>query len=328
MKEILLLLAMFWNVENYFDTYDNPDKNDDTFTPMGDNHWSRKKFEKKRDDIAKTIILAADKYGQFPAILGLCEVENNYVLEELVENTPLARAGYSIIHNESPDSRGIDVALLYRKETFTPLSAKWYSLDFPTRDILYTKGVINGLDTLHILVNHWPSKSGGENSSLLKRYDAAKKTRYITDSILNTNTEANILLMGDFNDTYDSLPLEYLVTPHKDSLGNMTGPPTLTNLAPYATGAEGSYKYRDKWSTIDQFIVSANLITKNISSALPQWLFCKPEMEIMTDDYLLERDNTYMGIKLRRTYIGPRYNGGVSDHLPILLKIYGPLPEQ
>lgn len=120
MKEILLLLVMFWNVENYFDTYDNPNTNDEEFTPMGENHWTRKKFEQKRDDIAKTIMLAADQYGEFPALLGLCEIENRYVLEELVENTPLARVGYKIIHKDSPDSRGIDAALLYREEIFTP----------------------------------------------------------------------------------------------------------------------------------------------------------------------------------------------------------------
>ncbi len=323
MKEILLLLAMFWNVENFFDTYDNPNKNDDTFTPTGENHWSRKKFERKRDDLAKTIMLAADEYGRFPAILGLCEVENSYVLEELTENTPLARAGYSVIHKESPDSRGIDVALLYREEVFTPLQTQWHALEFPTREILYTKGVINELDTLHILVNHWPSKSGGEESSLLKRYGAAKRARHITDSILNANSRANILLMGDFNDTYDSLPLEYLTAPEKDSSGQITGSPRLINLVPYAAGAEGSYKYKGEWSTIDQFIVSADMLSLDTVSTLPKWVFCKPQMEIFAPEYLLERDNTYMGTKMRRTYIGPRYNGGVSDHLPILMKIYG-----
>lgn len=322
MKEILLLLAMFWNVENFFDTYDNPGKNDEEFTPMGENHWNRKKFEQKRDDLAKTIMLAADTYGHFPAILGLCEVENQYVLEELAENTPLARAGYSIIHKESPDSRGIDVALLYRNETFTPLTVKWYPLEFPTREILYTKGVVNGLDTLHILVNHWPSKSGGEKSSLLKRYEAAKKTRYITDSILTSYSKANILLMGDFNDSYKSLPMEYLMASEKDFSGQFADEEHLVNLAPFAEGADGTYKYQGEWSIIDQFIVSANLVARNNSSILPKWIYCKPLMEIFAPEFLLERDNTYMGIKVHRTYIGPRYNGGVSDHLPILLKFY------
>ena len=321
MKEILLLLVMFWNVENYFDTYDNPATNDEEFTPVGENHWSRKKFEQKRDDIAKTIMLAADQYGEFPALLGLCEVENRYVLEELVENTPLARVGYKIIHRDSPDSRGIDAALLYREETFAPLETKYLKADFPTREILYTKGVINKLDTVHILVNHWPSKSGGEKQSLLKRYQVAKVARHLTDSILQCNSRANILLMGDFNDTPDSLPLEYLVAPEVDSAGNVATGARLVNLAPFAAGADGTYKYREEWNTIDQFIVSENLLPDD-SSLMPQWIFCHREMEIFAPEFLLQRDNTYMGLKMRRTYQGPRYMGGVSDHLPILLKIY------
>lgn len=321
MKEILLLLAMFWNVENYFDTYDNPHTSDEEFTPMGENHWSRKKFEKKRDDIARTIILAADQQGEFPALLGLCEVENRYVLEELVENTQLARVGYKIIHKDSPDSRGIDVALLYREEIFTPLQTKYLKADFPTREILYTKGVVNRLDTLHILVNHWPSKSGGEKQSLLKRYEVAKIVKSATDSILHHNPRANIILMGDFNDTPDSLPLEYLVAPEVDSAGNVAGTASLVNLAPFAAGADGTYKYREEWNTIDQFIVSANLLPDD-SSLMPQWVFCHKEMEIFAPEFLLQRDNTYMGLKMRRTYQGPRYMGGISDHLPVVLKLY------
>ena len=325
MKEILLLLVMFWNVENYFDIYDNPNTKDDEFTPMGENHWSGKKFSSKKDDIAKTIMLAADRYGEFPALLGLCEVENIYVLEELVEDTPLARAGYSIIHKESPDSRGIDVALLYREETFTPLVSQWYPLEFHTREILYTKGVVNNLDTLHIMVNHWPSKTGGEKSSMLKRYEAAKKVRYVADSILGTNPNANIVIMGDFNDTHESLPLEYLVSPQKDSDGNVAGEGKLANLAPFAAGADGTYKYREEWNTIDQFIVSENLLPDD-SSLMPQRVFCRREMEIFAPEFLLQRDNTYMGLKMRRTYQGPKYLGGVSDHLPILLKIFADRP--
>ena len=112
MKEILLLLVMFWNVENYFDTYDNPSTTDEEFTPTGDNRWGRARFEKKRDDIAKTILLAADQYGDLPALIGMAEIENAFVLQELLEETPLARTQYKYIHKDSPDSRGIDVAHL------------------------------------------------------------------------------------------------------------------------------------------------------------------------------------------------------------------------
>ena len=297
MKEILLLLVMFWNVENYFDTYDNPSTSDEEFTPTGDNRWSWKRFEKKRDDIAKTLLLAADEYGELPGIIGLAEIENSFVLQQLLEETPLARAGYKYIHKDSPDSRGIDVALLYREEKFKPLHTKYIEASFPTRDVLYTKGVADGKDTLHIMVNHWPSKRGNESSSGKKREYVSLIVSRTVDSILRSSPDANILLMGDFNDTPDSGPLQ--------NLGQ------LTNLAQKAKGAEGTYKYQHEWSIIDQILVSENLVKH-----------AGKRMEIFAPEALLTEDATYMGIKPKRTYSGPRYLGGVSDHLPVLLKIF------
>jgi predicted extracellular nuclease len=314
MKEILLLLVMFWNVENYFDTYDNPSTTDEEFTPTGDNRWGRARFEKKRDDIAKTILLAADQYGDLPALIGLAEVENAFVLQELLEETPLARTQYKYIHKDSPDSRGIDVALLYREELFTPLETKYIGFSFPTRDVLYTKGVVNGLDTLHIMVNHWPSKRGNEESSGRKREYVSLKVSHVVDSILLRNPAANIVLMGDFNDTPASSPLK--------NLGQ------LTNLAKWADGAEGTYKYRESWSMIDQFLVSENLIKEESSikekneAFRPQWIYTHRNMEIFAPEALFAEDATYMGVKPERTYSGPRYLGGISDHLPVVFKLY------
>ena len=314
MKEILLLLVMFWNVENYFDTYDNPSTTDEEFTPTGDNRWGRARFEKKRDDIAKTILLAADQYGVLPALIGLAEIENAFVLQELLEETPLARTQYKYIHKDSPDSRGIDVALLYREELFTPLETKYIGFSFPTRDVLYTKGVVNGLDTLHIMVNHWPSKRGNETSSGRKREYVSLKVSHVVDSILLRNPAANIVLMGDFNDTPASSPLKNLEQ--------------LTNLAKWADGAEGSYKYRESWSMIDQFLVSENLIREesNIKGKneafMPQWIYTYRNMEIFAPEALFAEDATYLGVKPKRTYSGPRYLGGISDHLPVVFKLY------
>ncbi|MBO5700586.1 MAG: endonuclease [Bacteroidales bacterium] len=314
MKEILLLLVMFWNVENYFDTYDNPSTTDEEFTPTGDNRWGRARFEKKRDDIAKTILLAADQYGDLPALIGLAEVENAFVLQELLEETPLARTQYKYIHKDSPDSRGIDVALLYREELFTPVETKYIGFSFPTRDVLYTKGVVNGLDTLHIMVNHWPSKRGNEESSGRKREYVSLKVSHVVDSILRGNPSANIVLMGDFNDTPASSPLK--------NLGQ------LTNLGKWADGAEGSYKYRESWSMIDQFLVSENLIKEESSingkneAFRPQWIYTHRNMEIFAPEALFAEDATYLGVKPKRTYSGPRYLGGISDHLPVVFKLY------
>ena len=297
MKEILLLLVMFWNVENYFDTYDNPGTSDEEFTPTGDNRWSWKRFEKKRDDIAKTLLLAADEYGELPGIIGLAEIENSFVLQQLLEETPLARAGYKYIHKDSPDSRGIDVALLYREERFKPLQTKYIEASFPTRNVLYTKGVAEGKDTLHIMVNHWPSKRGNESSSRKKREYVSLMVSRTVDSILSSTPDANIILMGDFNDTPESGPLQ--------NLGQ------LTNLAQNAKGAEGTYKYKEEWSVIDQILVSENMLVQT-----------GKRMEIFAPEALFTEDATYMGVKPKRTYSGPRYLGGVSDHLPVLLKVF------
>ena len=321
MKEIMLLLVMFWNVENFFDTYNNPYRNDDEFTPTGENHWTKEKFQQKRDDIVKTIALVAEQYGTFPTLIGLCEVENAYTLNQLAAHTPLAKVGYKFIHKESPDSRGIDVALLYREDTFTPLEKHFYSVGFPTRDILYTKGVVNSLDTLHILVNHWPSKSGGEKASEPRRIAVAQRVKGITDSLLAANPSANILLMGDFNDTHNSKSLKILT--ENNLPDDSSGRKVLENLAPFAWGADGTHKYRGVWSTIDQFLVSQGMLECEQEGVLPQWVFCRKEMEIFSPEFLLEWDKTYMGIKPRRTYQGPKYLGGVSDHLPIILTLYG-----
>ncbi len=332
MKEIFLLLIMFWNCENYFDTFNDPLTKDDDYTPQGAKFWSWKKFEKKRDDIAKTILLVKEKYGLYPALIGLCEIENSCVLQQLTEQTPLARVGYKYIHYNSPDKRGIDVALLYNPTVFNAVEGKKISVkEFLTRDILYVKGVVNSLDTLHCFVNHWPSKLGGEVKSLPKRMTVSSLLKHNTDSILKINPKANILLMGDFNDSPNSKPLKNL-----DNFINMSKFLEKNNLV------KGTHKYRQEWSIIDQFLLSPQLflvqnsIKQNIknsnsftqNSYNPKWIFCKKNsIKTFTHNSLLVPDKIYMGVKLNKTLLGPRYLGGVSDHLPILLKVYANIIE-
>lgn len=313
MKETLLLLVMFWNLENYFSP----------FSEEKIKFWNWKKFEKKRDDIAKIIMLSKEEYNCFPAIIGVCEAENYFVLKQLTKNTPLARLNYGIIHKDSPDKRGIDAALLYRKEIFSPLSTKFFHLyssaeekeTLHTRLILYAKGVVYELDTLHILVNHWPSKLGGDKVSLPKRMIASNRVKNITDSIFKTNPDANIILMGDFNDTPDS-----------ESLLNLKNFKNLASEYLKNNKNKGSHKYKSQWSLIDQFLISNGLYSENkdsLTEHYSKWIFCnRNSMSIFAPPQMLTRDATYMGYKLKRTLQGPKYLGGVSDHLPIFLKIY------
>jgi len=213
-----------------------------------------------------------------------------------------------IIHRNSPDERGIDVALLYRKKYFRPLEYKFYEVKLEgerrnTRLILYTKGVLEDLDTLHIFVNHWPSKFGGEKKSYPNREAASNTLLRVCDSIFERNERSNIILTGDFNDT----PSSRLFLPFI-KFQNMA--------APFEQRGEGTIKYKGKWEMIDMFFISQNLLNQKEPVA------CSTDaMEIMGIPFLLEKDPLYLGLRPRRCYTGPRYIGGVSDHLPVMLRI-------
>jgi len=203
--------AMFYNTENLFDSFDDSLTQDEEFTPMGARHWTWEKMNQKINGIYKTIIAVGE--WNPPVFVGLCEIENGFVLNRLTHETPLVKYDYRIVHRESPDPRGIDVALLYRSDLFDLQESKFFRVFFPdqpnrkTREILYAKGVIDGVDTLHVFVNHWPSKLGGELESTSGRFAAANTLKQKVDSIKIFYPDARILIMGDFNDEPESAPL-------------------------------------------------------------------------------------------------------------------------
>jgi hypothetical protein len=307
---------MFYNVENLFDTIDDPTKNDNEFLPNGQRHWNSYRFYQKLNRLSQVIVAAGE--GSYPAVIGMCEVENQHVLESLLHFTPLKKLDYQIIHQESPDMRGIDVALLYRKELFAPLYYHSFAVNnpgdgqFKTRDILYVKGIL-AKDTVHFFVNHWPSKYGGVSATKPLRALAASTLRAKTDSILRVNAHSKIIIMGDFNDS-----------PFDKSIAEVLGakpvtepsPANLYSLAhPLAKQGKGTNKYRAKWDMIDQFIVSKSLLKGG-------GLHTKTgAFKVFSPSFLLEKDKTNLGDKLNRTYVGFKYHGGFSDHLPILLDL-------
>ncbi|MDR0559828.1 MAG: endonuclease [Prevotellaceae bacterium] len=298
---------MFYNVENFFDTENDPHTNDDNFTPQGENHWTRERFIKKRNNICK-VTVAAGK-GHMPDIIGLCEVENRYVLRQLVEETPLAKYEYDIVHYNSPDRRGIDAALLYCKKSFTVLTSKTYRIkELQTRDILYVKGYTAGNDTLHLFVNHWSSKWGGAESENSRMF-AAKTLKNVVDSVFTTDINAKICIMGDFNDYPDSNPIKYLGAKAKNE-----GKGRLYNLSQHLQeDGQGSIKYQNRWELIDLFFVSESLMTGK------KGLQCTfNDIEIFSPEFLMEK-TTDGGFAPKRTYKGLRYAGGFSDHLPVIL---------
>ncbi|MFW6043467.1 MAG: endonuclease [Marinilabiliaceae bacterium] len=309
---------LFYNVENLFNPENHPEKDDDAFTPKGDRRWTHYRKVDKQRKISR-VILFAGKWNP-PVLVGLCEVEDRDVLEGLIFQTGLDQLGYHIVHFESPDERGIDVALLYRRDRFNVLKKRAVPVVFqnkerrPTRDILYVKGVIDNTDTLHVMVNHWPSRWGGEVATRPKRITAAKALKALCDSIRESSPDHKLMAMGDFNDE-----------PMNQSLNMLSGPPDtpgvlLVNLALYAEGkVPGTIRFRHEWACFDQILVSDNLLPgdDNAGYALKDTV-----MQIVAPEFLLEEAPDYPGLRPFRTYSGFKYVGGFSDHLPVMVRLF------
>ncbi len=313
------LRIAFYNVENLFDTINDPHTNDDEFLPTSDRKWNGFKYHEKLNHIYKT--LTALGGWDAPAIIGFCEIENRFVLNELITKTPWKKLKYNIIHEDSPDRRGIDVGLIYRAEKFKPIKHEAIRLNFPfdtatkTRDILYVKGLVFKKDTLHVFVNHWPSRSGGQAASEPRRIFAAQKIRHYVDSICIKDPDANIIIMGDFNDEPgDKSLLETLrAKPTKEELN---GCDLYNSSYIYFKQGKGTEKYKEHWAVLDQIILSSALVTRSHGLVVENgvsYIFDAP--------WLLEEDTKYLGTMPFRTYAGPRYLGGYSDHLPVFVDI-------
>ncbi len=311
---------VFWNLENLYDPYDDTTKLDDEFTSAGAKHWNWLKFSAKLNRVAKTLIAAGE--WEPPVIVGLCEVENRYVLNKLIYETPLKRWKYKFVHHESPDLRGVDVAMLYRPDILQVISSQSIIIRFPfdtlvqTREILVVQGILFNHDTLSIMINHWPSRRGGYLGSQPRRNYVASVLRKACDSIQRIRPSANVIMMGDFNDEPENESLKMVLAARTDTLPFFDT--ALYNLMGIRNKIhrEGTLKYRDQWSTFDQFVVSGALM--NGSSGIRAG---PGNVHIIRASFLLEEDNTYFGEKLNRTYSGPRYHGGFSDHLPIRIDI-------
>ncbi len=303
---------MFYNVENYFDPFDDTLTNDNEFLPNGIRNWNYSRFIKKRNNIYKTIMAIGG--WKPPAIIGLCEIENRFVLKQLVYETPFAQYDYRIVHEESPDSRGIDVALLINPKVIQILDHKAIAINFPnapeikTRDILYVKGIVHGSDTLHIFVNHWPSRFGGELSSEPRRIFVAQQLAKYIDELLEIEKNASIVVMGDFNDhPYDQSVKDEL-NAGKDIQKNR-----LKNLMPENNYLIGTYKFNGEWGILDQIMVSPALVLQYKS------IFVAVEAKIFNYDFLMKEDNKFLGKMPFRTFLGMKYIGGFSDHLPVFV---------
>ena len=298
------LLVMFWNVENFFDHMDQgTGESDKEFSSYGARHWTKRKFQAKCDDIAKSVLWIGDQYDRMPDIIGLAEVENRGVLWKLLNNTLLRKYDYKIVHFDSGDRRGIDVALLYRGTVFRKSS---HSLTVPvvngvemtTRDMLQVclEDIMG--QKINMIVCHHPSKYGGVKESSSRRNAAMLALKGLCDSLEVADYGVPIVAMGDFNDTPDGEQFRLL-----DGV--------LVNESEYLfVEGYGTIRYQGVWELIDMFMVSAELESRS-------------EMDILQIPFLMTYEKKYPGMKPLRTYSGPRYVGGVSDHCPIVLCIFG-----
>jgi predicted extracellular nuclease len=314
-KQKTLRIA-FYNTENFFDTKNDSLTNDEEFTPEGAMHWTNKRYKAKLQNIYKTILALGSEDP--PDIIGLCEIENKNVLLDLVLGTPLTIFGYHIVHSDSPDKRGIDVGLLYNPAHVRLLKSHYNPVIYPglhTRQILYCKFLVSG-DTLHVFVNHWPSRSAGQLKTEDYRLAAAKKLRNLTDSLFRLKPTSKIIIMGDLNDEPDDPSITKnlgAVKPDKipanGKLYNLSRPP---DNAEY----KGTVKYKAEWAIFDQFIVSGNMLKKDRG-----WHTFTAGYHIFGQPFLLVKDDKYNGYKPNRTYYGYKYHGGFSDHLPVYLDL-------
>ena len=318
---------MFYNVENLFDIYDNPLKDDDEFTPDGFMRWSGWKYWKKLNSICKVITAVGEM--QSPALVGLCEIENDWVLYDLTARSPLRVQEYRFIVTDSPDKRGMNVALLYQPNQFKLLEKAEYEIIFskknirPTRNILHAIGCIISGDTLDIFVTHFPSRSGGQLESEEARIESATLLREKVDSIFLIRENANIIIMGDFNDNPHNRSVSKVLKAKRNDYSDYSIDPAhppqnstqeLVNLFWHRSNKPefGTYKFQGRWDILDQFIVSENMVVGENPIRV-----IDGEAYIYREDFLLEDDERYWGKKPYRTNIGPRYLGGFSDHLPI-----------
>lgn len=319
-KDTLSFRIMSYNVENLFDCRHDSLKNDYEFLPDAVRHWNYGKYKKKLDNIARTLI-AAGKWNP-PALVALCEVENDSVIRDLTQYSLLREAAYHYVVTHSPDKRGIDVALLYQRSLFKLLSCESLSVtkphknSRPTRDILHVSGQLLNRDTLDVFVAHFPSRSGGAKVSEPYRIQAAQTLKRATDSICHLRNHAQIIILGDFNDYPDNRSIKQVL--------QAEAPPANTDsckrnqlyhlLAAKASSQKhfGSYKFRGRWGLLDHIIVSGSLLQSNSSLHTDE-----AHADVFTPSFLLTEDKKYGGRQPFRTYYGMRYQAGYSDHLPV-----------
>jgi len=304
--------VLSYNVENLFDIQDDPKVPDEEFLPVSEKKWDNEKYHKKLEDLAK--VISEVNPLETPEIIGLIEVENRVVLEDLIRTGAL-KDQYAVIHEESPDYRGIDVAMIYRKDAFKEIMHETLPVVFPddptfkTRDILHVAGKIRN-QTVHVFVNHWPSRIGGDEKTEPKRVMAASVLKKRVDQLLSVDPKAKIIIMGDMNDEPVNISLQETLGAQVPNSGKL-----LVNLMfPDDVKGLGTYFYNGGWNMLDNLVVSQEMITgKRIRVENSKGTIYSSPWMIFT--------NKTGDLTPNRSYVGNKYVGGGSDHFPVYFKM-------
>jgi len=310
----------FYNLENLFDTIVDPDTSlilRDEFTPRAEKKYNSERYYQKLTNMARVIAdMAMTETPDGPAVIGVCEVENRRVLEDLVKMPAIASRNYSIVHFDSPDERGIDVALLYQEKYFKPTKSSTHTVidpsdkSFHTRDQLLVSGKLMG-ENFHFMVAHWPSRRGGEAKSQPMRMLAAKTATHLMDSLHKVDPKAKMIYMGDLNDDPINASIIDIIKPVSDAEQAQSGG-YYNPMRKLFEDGKGTLSYKGKWNLFDQFICSSALVMPQVSG------LHFTEARIMKSEYLLNPPGEYEGQPLR-TYAGSKWLNGFSDHLPVYL---------
>lgn len=311
-KKFLATTIAFYNVENLFDTINDPNVNDEEFLPGGGYRWTGERYKAKLINMATVIArIGEELVPGGPAVIGLSEIENRGVLEDLINTPPLDKLGYDIVHYDSPDRRGVDVGLLYKKDAFRVTNSTSNRLympgrtDFYSRDQLVVTGKLYG-DRISVIVNHWPSRAAGPEY----REAAAKLSRQLSDSLSKEHKNAKIFIMGDFNDDPTDRSINKVLGAKANA--DQCGEGDLYNpMWQLFRDGIGSLAYRDAWNLFDQIIISTPVV-----KASKGWRFYKAK--VYNEKFLIRKDGPYAGYPFR-TYAGGAYAGGYSDHFPVYL---------
>ncbi|WP_298756043.1 endonuclease/exonuclease/phosphatase family protein [uncultured Psychroserpens sp.] len=311
-EKTITYTVAFYNLENLFDIYNDASKHDDDFLPNSDKRWTQKRYDRKLFKLAQVISkIGVENAQKPPSIVGLAEVENKNVLRDLIESKDLESYNYGIVHYNSQDERGIDVAMIYDKTVFTVQHSKTYSIyledeigeqDY-TRDILLVSGILHS-EKVHCIINHWPSRREGEQESMPKRLKAAQKVVEIIDTIKAKDPNAKLLVMGDFNDNPSNESIKFL-----SANGDLYNP--METMLSYS---RGSLNHNFKWNLFDQILFSTNFFETQKNKLKFD------EADIFDEKFLTQYKGKFKGQPFR-TFVGKKYKGGYSDHFPVFVQL-------